>query len=138
MEVDWEPHARDIFRIFTSEKKSTSKTGVSLSGNAYFVCHCVELCYMRWYNQSVIETKRINLWLKKRRRNTAAYAVGTHLWPVWTLFCIQTTQRDTARRWRSAGRATRTKATARSGFFRRFRGRITRLTVLPACDKITE
>ena len=34
--------------------------------------------------------------------------------------------------------ATRTKATARSGFFRRFRGRITRLTVLPACDKITE
>ena len=31
-----------------------------------------------------------------------------------------------------------TKATARSGFFRRFRGRITRLTVLPACDKITE
>ena len=23
---------------------------------------------MRWYNQSVIETKRINLWLKKRRR----------------------------------------------------------------------
>lgn len=41
---------------------------------------------MRWYNQSVIETKRINLWLKKRRWNTAAYAVGTHLWPVWTLF----------------------------------------------------
>ena len=39
---------------------------------------------------------------------------------------------------RRAGNENESDGTLCSGFFRRFRGRITRLTVLPACDKITE